>query len=258
VNLRPAMPSLPAEQHLHEMRENARHWERKPLLQAVYGDFYQRIAARLQTDRPGLTVELGSGLGHLKSAIPRLVRTDIFPTPWSDRVENSYRLTFADQSVAHLILFDVFHHLQYPGAALAEFHRVLVAGGRLILFEPAISLLGFLVYGPLHHEPIGWTRPIEWEAPAGFDPDQAPYYSGQGNSTRIFFGRRYRDRLRGWTIVERRRYAAVSYVLSGGYRGPSLCPLALLPVARGMDRLLDFLPWLFATRLLVVLEKPTA
>ena len=50
---------------------------------------------------------------------------DLFSNPWLDRRENCYAMNFADGSVSHLILFDVWHHLRYPGTALREFHRVL-------------------------------------------------------------------------------------------------------------------------------------
>ena len=56
----------------------------------------------------------------------------------------------------HLILFDVWHHLEHPANALAEFRRVLVPKGRVILLEPAMSLVARLVYGRCHHEPLGF------------------------------------------------------------------------------------------------------
>ena len=92
-------------------------------------------------------------MGRIKDVIPQCVTTDLFPNPWLDRQENCYQLSFADGSVSHLILFDVWHHLRYPGTALREFHRVLAPGGRLILFEPAASWVGRLVYHFFHHEP---------------------------------------------------------------------------------------------------------
>jgi len=87
--------------------------------------------------------------------IPDCVRTDLFPFPWIDRVENAYRLSFGDETLANLFMVDVFHHLRYPGAALQEFWWVLRVGGRLILLEPALSILGYLIYGLLHPEWIG-------------------------------------------------------------------------------------------------------
>lgn len=79
--------------------------------------------------------------------MPDALATDLFPSPWIDQTENAYALSFADGSVSNLILVDVWHHLQYPGTALAEFHRVLGPGGHLIIFDPATGVLGRIVYG---------------------------------------------------------------------------------------------------------------
>src|SRR5580693_6737792 len=157
--------SLPIGQHDLEIQGNRQAWERKPQLRAVYRGFHERIAARLDRSVPGLVVELGSGMGSIKEVIPDCVTTDLFPNPWLDRQENAYRLGFADGSVSNLILFDVWHHLRYPGTALHEFHRVLTPGGRLILFEPAASWTGQLAYGLFHHEPVGLKDKISWHAP---------------------------------------------------------------------------------------------
>lgn len=133
--------------HNVEIHENRRHWERKPRLQEVYAGFYREIAARLQALPSGLLIECGSGIGNLKSVLPDCLATDLFPNPWLDRTENVYALSFADRSVGAAILFDVFHHLEYPGTALTEIRRVLAPGGRLIVFEPAMGLLGRVVLG---------------------------------------------------------------------------------------------------------------
>lgn len=244
------------DQHNQDIQEYLRQWESKPLLQEVYMLFYQEIFRYLRTDITGDTVELGSGIGNLKRAIPNVVTTDIFPNTWIDRVENAYALTYAPQSVAHLILFDVFHHLEFPGTALAEFLRVLKPGGRVIIFDPAVSLLGFLVYGLCHPEPIGWSKPITWQEPRGFDPYAAAYYAAQGNSARIFFSDAYAKDLQSWRFVIKKRMSAISYVAAGGYRAPQMYPMSFLGAMRWVDRLCDQFPALFATRLLVVLEKP--
>ena len=75
----------------------------------------------------GSVVELGSGIGNIKEVIPKCLCTDLFPNPWLDYVENAYALSFGSASVSNLILFDVFHHLKYPGTALQEFHRYTAA-----------------------------------------------------------------------------------------------------------------------------------
>ncbi len=240
--------------HAEEAEQNLASWRKKPLLQEIYRDFHRRIAAELAPG-DGLCVELGSGIGNIRDVIPDCLRTDLFPRPWLDGVENAYRLSQADGSVRNLVLFDVFHHLAHPGTALEECRRVLSPGGRLILFEPCVSLLGRLVYGPLHPEPLGLDKPIAWRAPEEFDPAAMDYYAAQGNAWRLFVRKEAGADLAGWNLARVERLAAVSYVASGGYSGPQLYPDAALGLMRRLDRLCDHLPSIFATRLLVVLEK---
>jgi len=57
----------PADQHLREIEKNLAAWNRKPLLQEIYSGFYQDIIGRINTSASGLTIELGSGIGNLKS-----------------------------------------------------------------------------------------------------------------------------------------------------------------------------------------------
>jgi SAM-dependent methyltransferase len=242
-------------QHNREIQANREHWRRKPLLQEIYRDFYEEIARKLRRDLPGETVEIGSGIGNLKSVMPEALATDIFPNPWLDRVENAYALSFADESVANLILFDVWHHLQYPGTALAEFRRVLAKGGRLIIFDPGMGALGRMVYGIFHHEPLGLRQPIQWSAPADFSPTEMVYYAAQGNAQRIFLSDEFACELTDWRIVDRKLMAAISYVASGGFSGRQLYPKIFLPLFRLIDRAATRVPSLFGTRLLVVLEK---
>ena len=242
------------EQHNREIHENLEHWRRKPLLRRIYREFHHEIAARVKPNTPGIIAELGSGMGTIKECLPDCITTDVFPNPWLDAVENAYALTFKDASVGHLILFDVWHHLEFPGTALREFHRVLKPGGRLIVFDPAMGLLGRIVFGLFHHEPLGLRNPITWEAPDLFLAGAHRYYAAQGNASRIFGGEPFRGRLKDWDISEIRYFSGLAYLASGGLRGPQLYPEALLPVLQWTDRMLSRIPSL-ASRILVVLEK---
>lgn len=242
-------------QHNLEIQANAGHWHRKPLLQRIYRDFYNEIAGELRSGLPGETVEIGSGIGNLKTVLPEALATDIFPNPWLDRVENAYAMSFERGSIANLILFDVWHHLEYPGTALAEFRRVLMSGGRLIIFDPAIGILGRIVYGLFHHEPLALKDEISWHAPVDFSPSEMTYYAAQGNAQRIFFSGEGASELNDWRTVRQSLFAAIPYVASGGFRGPQLYPERLLPALRVIDRMASRVPALFATRLLVTLEK---
>lgn len=250
----PIQKSMPAEQHLIEMRANQVAWRQRPLLHKVYGRFYQLIRRAL-APTPGPIVELGSGIGAAKEFIPACITTDIFPNPWLDQQENAYALTFADSSLSNLILLDVFHHLTYPGTALDEFHRVLRPGGRIIILEPAMSLLGKLIYGLFHHEPLGLEKPISWFAPDGFDPKETGYYAAQANATKVFLGDQFKGALSAWDMPIIESFPDIAYVASGGFSKPQFYPSFLLPAIRAFEMALAPWPNIFATRLLVVLQK---
>ena len=253
---RPAStPSTPLDQHNVEIHENRAAWNAKPLLREVYAHFHRMIRDRLPGDRAGAVVEIGSGMGNIKEWIPECVTTDLFPNPWLDRVESVYRLGFADRSASAFVLFDVFHHLRHPGAALGEMRRALEPGGRVILIEPDMGALGRFIFGRFHHEPLDLGEPIEWDAPPAFDPAEHGYYAAQGNASRVFVGGEFREKLTGWRVIEVKRMPAFFYIGSGGFRGPQLYPRLLLPLVRAVENVFAILPGVFSTRLLVVLER---
>lgn len=243
----PAHPDL--------VQKNAELNVRKPIVDWAYDRLYDRVLPFLPTDSKLPIVEFGSGHRDLSQRIPNLIRTDIFEGPGITRVENAYDSSFGDQCAAAILATDVFHHLEYPLEALREWRRILAPGGRLILLEPALSLLGRLVYGPFHAEPIG--RPSAMQTgrpPAGFDPDQAPYYAAQGNGTFLFVDERnHQQWARDWEPIRIERFAALYYVLTGGYTRPQLLPSAMLRGLHRHEKLFDRFPLLFSTRLLVVL-----
>jgi SAM-dependent methyltransferase len=243
------------DRHNEEIQRNLAFWEQKPILQKIYRQMHREIAVELNSDIDGKIVELGSGIGNIKDVVPSCLRTDLFPNPWLDQSENAYALSFENETIANLILFDVFHHLRYPGTALREFHRALRPGGRVLIYEPYISQLGKLVYGPLHHEPIAWNEKIEWLAPAGWDAESIDYYAAQGNATRIFADRNKTFASDDWRMIKCTRYTQISYAASGGYSKPQLYPDSAYQLMRMIDNALNVLPSIFATRILVVLEK---
>jgi SAM-dependent methyltransferase len=236
-------------QHQVEIERNLGAWESKPLLREIYSGFYDRIEALISTDLAGVVVEIGAGIGNLKSRLPGAITTDLFPNPWLDVVCDGYELPFSSSTVSHLILFDVFHHLKAPGAFLREARRVLVPGGRLILFEPYISALSYPVYGLLHHEPVALRQEI---SDATDLPRPRDYYAAQGNATRLFFRER-NGATAGWKLLRAEAFASFSYLLSGGFSKPSVYPAAWLGPIDRLDRALSCWPKLFGGRCLVTL-----
>ena len=242
----------PQDQHQLEIQKNLRSWQAKPLLQKIYASFYQRIVALIDPKIPGRVVEIGSGIGNLKTHLPAAITTDLFPNPWLDFVCDGYELPFMDGSLSHLVLFDVFHHLRAPNAFLREARRVLSSKGRVILFEPYISWASYPVYGLLHHEPVAWKEQINL---ADSLPRPRDYYAAQGNATRLFFRREISGWPAGWTVLHANAFSSFAYLLSGGYSKPAMYPAGCLSAVQGCDNFFSHWPRLFGARCLVCLER---
>jgi len=243
--------SLPLGQHQAEIERNLAAWQNKPLLRDIYASFYARIIALIDRGVPGRIVEVGSGIGNLKTHLPEAICTDLFANPWLDLVCDGYELPFRDGSVSHLILFDVFHHLQRPAAFLREAKRALHGEGRLILFEPFVSLASQPVYGCLHHEPVALRKPIDFTEAV---PNPRSYYAAQGNATRLFFRKEMPGWPPGWRVFHAEALSSFSYLLSGGFSKPALYPRACLGGLQRLDRWLSRWPKLFGARYLVGLK----
>jgi len=190
----------------------------------------------------------------VKEFMPNCITTDIFPNPWLDRLENAYGLSFPNTSLSNLILFDVFHHLQWPGSAFEEFARGITTARSSDHDGTGFGFLGKFVYSHFHHEPLGFGQSISWDRSAADGDSAGSYYAAQANAWRLF---RLSEGagLPEWKTILVKPLAALSYVASGGFSRPSLYPSFLFPFVRGFDRIADFQPSLCATRLLVVLER---
>jgi SAM-dependent methyltransferase len=196
-------------------------------------------------------VEIGSGIGNLKAHLPAAITSDLFPNPWLDLVCDGYELPFQDGCLSHLVLFDVFHHLEAPNAFLKEAWRVLAPQGRAIIFEPYISLASYPAYGWFHHEPIACGQPINQ---ADHLSRPRAYFAAQGNTTRLFFRHEIPDWPCGWEVLSAEAFSSFSYLLSGGYSKPAFYPTSCLPALQKMDGWLSRWPRLFGARCLICLR----
>lgn len=251
------MPNIPINQHNIEIQKNLESWNSKPVLRKIYNDFYKEILFFINRNIEGEIIELGSGIGNFKQVCPEAVATDIFQNPWIDRIESAYKLSSEDSTVSNIVMFDVFHHLEYLGVVFNESKRVLKKGGRIIIFDPYISLFGFLVYGLFHHEPVAFNKEINWLPNDQNEVFDSKYYAAQGNATRVFKNNsKFKKEIeKDWKVVSIKKFSALTYVLSGGFSKPALFPGFMFPLIKFIGKIADFFPWIFATRVLIVLEK---
>lgn len=196
-------------------------------------------------------LEIGSGIGNLKAELPDALCSDLFRSPWLDLVCDGYELPFGERSLSHVILFDVFHHLQAPRAFLAEVARVLKPRGCLVVFDPYISVASYPVYGLLHPEPVALRRAIELEGPP---PRPRAYHAAQGNATRLFFSRSPKSWAPEWEVFHAEAFSAFGYLLSGGFSKKALYSERRLPRLSALDAKLSRWPRLFGARCLVGLR----
>ena len=201
-------------------------WDRKPVLRLVYDDFYDRIIAAC---RPGRTIEIGGGIGNLKSRRSDVIATDIQAGSWLDCVADAQRLPFASECAANIVMVDVLHHLEFPLTFFRDAARVLRPSGRIVMVEPAITWGSSLFYRLLHHEPVRTSAAVLVEGSPSSDRD--PYDSNQAIPTLI--ATRDRDRfhqLLPMLHIDRVEwFSLAAYPLSGGFQPWSL-------VSEGMAR----------------------
>ena len=218
------------------LREHRNIWQLKPGLQTVYDDFYGRI---VKVCRPGLTIEIGSGIGNLKRRLPHVVAVDIQFAPWIDCVVDAQRLPFAAWTAANIVMVDTLHHVEFPVHFFREAERVLQPGGRIVMVEPAITWGSTLFYRLLHHEPVRTAAdPLIEGTP---DPHRDPYRSNQAVATLLAT----RHRARFERLFKKLKFARVdwfaffAYPLSGGFQPWSLIPQRFVGPVLRMERTLE-------------------
>jgi len=231
-------------------------WDRKPVLRAVYQDFYDRLAPEC---RPGTTIEIGGGIGNLKQRLGHVVATDVQFAPWLDCVADAQRLPFAAGAAANIVMVDVLHHLEFPTVFFREAARVLRPGGRVLMVEPAITYGSTLFYRLFHHEPVRTSA--EALAEGTPDPRRDPYDSNQAIPTLLVTRERdrFQARFRDLRIVRVVWFGLAAYPLSGGFKPWSLLTAGMARQLLRFERTVEpLIGRLAAFRVMIVIEKKAA
>ena len=228
-------------------------WNRKPVLREIYADIYRHI---LEATVDGPILEIGGGSGNFKAFAPCTVSSDIIPAPWLDLVCDAQRLPFADSSFSNIVMVDVVHHIEYPIRLFREAQRVLRAGGRMVLCEPAITPLSGLFYRLFHREPVDMSANPLMQGTISHDKD--PYDSNQAIPT-LLVGKYRHELTRRVPELALERvawFSFVAYPLSGGFQPWSALPLvAARPLLRAEWHLRRLIGRMAAFRLLAVYQR---
>lgn len=225
-------------------------WVHKPSLRDVYGRWFMALRQAC-TGAP--IVELGCGPGFFKERYPDVIATDAVVNPHADAVVEAAALPFGDGQVGSLVLLDVFHHLPRPAAFLEEAARVLRPGGHLSMLEPWVGIAGRVIWGWVHHEDCDLR--VDPASPWGENSKEAM----EGNAALPYLYFRAGGHLERaglpLRVVRREPFAALPWLLSGGFQPSGLLPRSLLPAAERLDRILSHAPALTALRCLLVIER---
>lgn len=228
-------------------------WEQKPALRLIYDEFYDRIAGACM---PGLTIEIGGGIGNLKRRLPDVISTDIQPGHWLDCVADAQHLPFKADAASNIVMVDVLHHVEFPVLFFREAARVLRPGGRVVMVEPAITLGSTLFYRFFHPEPVRMSAdPLAEGSP---DPKRDPYDANQAIPTLI--ATCDRDRLRrlvpSLEVARVDWFSFATYPLSGGFRPWSFIPRKLVAPMLRLERAVEGAIGRFgAFRMMLIVEK---
>lgn len=185
----------------------------KPFLRRTYEDFYGKFKRSvLELPAAGPVVELGSGGGFLKKIIPVAVTSDVNAVPDIDIRFSIASMPFANDSIGAFCMLNVFHHLSNPWSCIAEMHRCLKKGGRIIMIEPANTPWRRFIDRHFHHEPFDPSGRREVDG-------AAPLSSANGAIPWIVFSRDraiFKERFPGLTIKKMALHTPFRYIASGG------------------------------------------
>ena len=203
----------------------------KPFLKRLYTEWYQEFIKSSHSVGKGIYLEIGSGGGFLKDVFPEVVTSDILDLPVVDKVFSAERTPYQSNELGCIMMLNVFHHIPRPYLFLQEAERTLIAGGKIIMIEPANSALGRFIYKRFHHEPFieNGPREIEPGNPLSNSNQALPH---------IYFERDLELFAKDFPLLKINKityHTPFMYVLSGGVSRSALMPFLLYSFAKGIE-----------------------
>jgi len=207
----------------------------KPFLKRLYEDWYKVFIERTSGIKNGTHLEIGSGGGFYKDVFPEVVTSDILPLPNVDKVFSAEAMPFEPNSLASIVMLNVFHHIPKPYMFLKEAERTLVKGGKIIMIEPANSALGRFIYKRFHHEPFDekGRREINPGNPLS-NSNQALTYIYFERDTELF-----KKEFPVLKINSVKYHSPLIYVISGGVSRSAMLPYFMYVFVKAVEWLLS-------------------
>jgi SAM-dependent methyltransferase len=199
----------------------------------------------------GKHLEIGSGGGFLKDVFPEVITSDIMDLPNVDMVFSAEKLPFEANSLASIVMLNVFHHIPHPDLFLKEAQRTLVNGGKIIMVEPANSALGRFIYKRFHHEPFNekGERAIAAGNPLSNSNQALPFIYFERDTD--LFKKEYPQ----LKIVSINYHTPFSYIISGGVSRRAMLPFFMHKIVRGIEWLASPLARMIGLFCTVEIEK---
>jgi SAM-dependent methyltransferase len=222
-------------------------WAHRPELRAVYQEWFEKLLHAAGETHP--IVEIGSGPGFLKESYPHVLSADVIHNPWLDFVCDGSRLPFQNGSIGAIVMLDVLHHLPKPLDFMYETARVLRPGGRLVMIEPWITALSYLLYRFLHHEQCSFQLEIS-------QPFQEEKNALDGNAAIPFILLKHLSNCNmSLQLIERKIFIGLPYLATLGFKSSRAIPITLINFAKAMEWTMQPFRRVAATRIFAVWEN---
>ena len=217
-----------------------------------YHELYRDLFRTVSDVAQKRVLEIGSGTSPLKVFLPNLITSDILNLEYLDVVFDCHNIAelseIPDHSIDVITLTNVLHHLRDPIYFLRSATRKLKKGGEVLIVEPYFSVLSYLLFTVLHHEPVNFdiSRPV-------LDTTDGPLSSSnQAMPHMIFFTRpNWLKELADYYDLDQTRFGfftSLAYMVTGGISRIFPVPHCIYKPYLVLDRFLArSLPRLFAS-----------